>query len=113
MVATLLHYWPKVDSGKEGRFLVELGEILKVTNAAEFAQMQGILFRQLAKSIASPHQEVAKRALCFWSNESFCNLVKDNITTVLPIMFASMYESSECHWNRYYFLIQLTFSSLT
>lgn len=46
-------------------------------------------------------KKVAERALYFWNNEYFCNLVSDNVETILPIMFAPLYENSKGHWNRY------------
>lgn len=45
--------------------------------------------------------QVAERALYFWNNEYFCNLVGDNVEVILPIMFAPLYENSQGHWNRY------------
>jgi hypothetical protein len=45
--------------------------------------------------------QVAERALYFWNNEYFCNLVSDNVETIMPIMFAPLYENSKGHWNRY------------
>ena len=44
--------------------------------------------------------QVAERALYFWNNEYFCNLVSDNVEVILPIMFAPLYENSKGHWNR-------------
>ena len=44
---------------------------------------------------------MAERALYFWNNEYFCNLVSDNVDVILPIMFAPLYENSKGHWNRY------------
>lgn len=44
--------------------------------------------------------QVAERALYFWNNEYFCNLISDNVDVILPIMFASLYENSKGHWNR-------------
>jgi serine/threonine-protein phosphatase 2A regulatory subunit B' len=64
-------------------------------------KVQEPLFNQLAKSVASPHFQVAERALYFWNNEYFCNLVSDNVEVILPIMFAPLYENSKGHWNRY------------
>ena len=43
---------------------------------------------------------MAERALYFWNNEYFCNLVSDNVEVILPIMFAPLYENSKGHWNR-------------
>jgi serine/threonine-protein phosphatase 2A regulatory subunit B' len=45
--------------------------------------------------------QVAERALYFWNNEYFCNLVSDNVEIILPIMFPPLYENSKDHWNRY------------
>jgi serine/threonine-protein phosphatase 2A regulatory subunit B' len=97
----LLRYWPKVNSTKEVMFLNEVEDIFEVMDPAEFAKVQEPLFHQLAKSVASPHFQVAERALYFWNNEYFCNLVSDNVEIILPIMFAPLYENSKGHWNRY------------
>lgn len=96
----LLRYWPKTNSTKEVMYLNEVEDIFEVMDPAEFAKVQVPLFQQLAKSVASPHFQVAERALYFWNNEYFCNLVSDNVETILPIMFAPLYENSKGHWNR-------------
>ncbi|KAJ9629774.1 serine/threonine-protein phosphatase 2A 56 kDa regulatory subunit delta isoform [Taxawa tesnikishii (nom. ined.)] len=100
VVLGLLRYWPKVNSTKEVMYLNEVEDIFEVMDPAEFAKVQVPLFQQLAKSVASPHFQVAERALYFWNNEYFCNLVSDNVDTILPIMFAPLYENSKGHWNR-------------
>ncbi|PHH49096.1 Serine/threonine-protein phosphatase 2A 56 kDa regulatory subunit delta isoform [Ceratocystis fimbriata CBS 114723] len=100
VVVGLLRYWPKVNSTKEVMFLNEVEDIFEVMDPAEFAKVQEPLFHQLAKSVASPHFQVAERALYFWNNEYFCNLVGDNVEIILPIMFAPLYENSKGHWNR-------------
>ncbi|PNS21201.1 Serine/threonine-protein phosphatase 2A regulatory subunit delta isoform [Sphaceloma murrayae] len=100
VVLGLLRYWPKVNSTKEVMFLNEVEDIFEVMDPAEFAKVQEALFTQLAKSVASPHFQVAERALYFWNNEYFCNLVSDNVDVILPIMFAPLYENSKGHWNR-------------
>ncbi|KYK57273.1 putative B56-delta regulatory subunit of protein phosphatase 2A [Drechmeria coniospora] len=101
VVLGLLRYWPKVNSTKEVMFLNEVEDIFEVMDPAEFAKVQEPLFHQLAKSVASPHFQVAERALYFWNNEYFCNLVSDNVEIILPIMFAPLFENSKGHWNRY------------
>ncbi|KAH2155724.1 hypothetical protein KXV68_004997, partial [Aspergillus fumigatus] len=100
VVMGLLRYWPKTNSTKEVMYLNEVEDIFEVMDPAEFAKVQVPLFQQLAKSVASPHFQVAERALYFWNNEYFCNLVSDNVETILPIMFAPLYENSKGHWNR-------------
>ncbi|KAF2220769.1 phosphatase 2A regulatory B subunit-domain-containing protein [Elsinoe ampelina] len=100
VVLGLLRYWPKVNSTKEVMFLNEVEDIFEVMDPAEFAKVQEALFTQLAKSVSSPHFQVAERALYFWNNEYFCNLVSDNVEVILPIMFAPLYENSKGHWNR-------------
>ncbi|GAB7346976.1 hypothetical protein MBLNU459_g3131t3 [Dothideomycetes sp. NU459] len=100
VVLGLLRYWPKVNSTKEVMFLNEVEDIFEVMDPAEFAKVQEPLFQQLSKSVASPHFQVAERALYFWNNEYFCNLVSDNVDVILPIMFAPLYENSKGHWNR-------------
>jgi len=96
----LLRFWPKVNSPKEVMFLNEVEDIFEVMDPGEFQKIQVPLFHQLARSVSSPHFQVAERALYFWNNEYFCNLVGENVKVILPIMFASLYENSKTHWNR-------------
>lgn len=55
-----MRYWPKTNSTKEVMFLNEVEDIFEVMDPAEFAKVQEPLFHQLAKSVASPHFQVAR-----------------------------------------------------
>jgi serine/threonine-protein phosphatase 2A regulatory subunit B' len=96
----LLKYWPKVNSPKEVMFLNEVEEVLDVIDPGEFAKIQVPLFQQLAKCVNSQHFQVAERALYYWNNEYIVNLMGDNLATILPIIFPSLYQNSKSHWNR-------------
>ncbi|KAI8335420.1 protein phosphatase 2A regulatory B subunit [Chlamydoabsidia padenii] len=96
----ILRYWPKVNSAKEVMFLNEFEEILDVTDAMEFKNIMVPLFQRLAQCVSNPHFQVAERALYYWNNEYVVNLLADNIDTILPIMFPSLYKHSQTHWNR-------------
>lgn len=100
VVLGLLRYWPKVNSPKEVMFLNELEEILDVIDPIEFAKIREPLFKQLSRSVASPHFQVAERALYYWNNEYIVSLIGENVGVILPIMFASLYKNSKAHWNR-------------
>lgn len=100
VIAALLRYWPRTSSEKECMFLDEIGDIMDASGPTEFTRAQEKLFMQLAKCTVSPHVLVARRALFFWSNEKFCDFVEAHVESILPIMFTSVYESSDSHWNR-------------
>ncbi|XP_077530856.1 serine/threonine-protein phosphatase 2A 56 kDa regulatory subunit gamma isoform-like isoform X2 [Haemaphysalis longicornis] len=100
VILALLKFWPKVHSPKEVMFLNELEEILDVIEPAEFAKVMVPLFRQLARCVASPHFQVAERALYYWNNEYVMSLVSDNAAALLPIVFPALYRNSRAHWNK-------------
>ncbi|KXS15101.1 B56-domain-containing protein [Gonapodya prolifera JEL478] len=100
VVLGLLRFWPKVNSPKEVMFLNEMEEILDVIEPTEFQKIQDPLFKQIARCVASPHFQVAERALYYWNNDYIINLIQDNATVILPIMFSSLYRNSKTHWNR-------------
>lgn len=100
VVDGLLKFWPKVHSPKEVMFLNELEEILDVIEPTEFTKIMVPLFKQLARSVSSPHFQVAERALYFWNNEYIMSLVSDNTETILPIIFPALYKNSKTHWNK-------------
>jgi serine/threonine-protein phosphatase 2A regulatory subunit B' len=105
----LLRYWPKVNSPKQVMFLNEVEEILDVIDPAQFTKIQIALFTQLARCVASQHFQVAERALYYWNNEYIVNLMGDNLSVILPLVFPALYENSKSHWNRsdLYFFVAL------
>ena len=81
-------------------FLKEIEEILDIIEPQEFAKIQVALFQQISKCVSSPHFQVAERALYYWNNEYIINLIGENASVILPIMFSSLYKNSKTHWNR-------------
>ena len=81
-------------------FLNEIEEVLDVIEPQEFVKIQVPLFQQIARCVSSPHFQVAERALYYWNNDYIINLIGDNASVILPIMFSSLYRNSKTHWNR-------------
>uniref|UniRef100_A0A8C2IM60 Serine/threonine protein phosphatase 2A regulatory subunit n=1 Tax=Cyprinus carpio TaxID=7962 RepID=A0A8C2IM60_CYPCA len=99
VVRGLLKFWPKTCSQKEVMFLGEIEEILDVIEPTQFKKIQEPLFKQISKCVASPHFQVAERALYFWNNEYILSLIEENNAKILPIMFGNLYRISKEHWN--------------
>lgn len=73
----MLRFWPKVNSPKEVMFLNEIEEILDVIEPSEFVKIEGPLFTQIARCVASPHCQVCPlpNIIIFfflWSFHSIC-----------------------------------------
>lgn len=81
-------------------FLGEAEEILDVIEPSQFVKVQEALFKQIAKCVASPHFQVAERALYYWNNEYIMSLIEENSNVILPIMFPNLYRISKEHWNQ-------------
>lgn len=64
VIRGLLKYWPVTNCQKEVLFLGELEEVLEATQAAEFQRIMVPLFRQIARSLNSPHFQVCRK-WCF------------------------------------------------
>lgn len=60
VIRGLLKYWPITNCGKEVLFLNELEEVLEGTQPAEFQRCLVPLFKQLGRSINSPHFQVCE-----------------------------------------------------
>lgn len=95
----LIRYWPVINSAKEVLFLNELEELLELTQPEEFQTILVPLFKQLSKSIGSPHFQVAERALFLWHNEYISSLIADHRAQVLPVIYPVLHVNSQSHWN--------------
>ncbi|KAJ1919643.1 serine/threonine-protein phosphatase 2A 56 kDa regulatory subunit delta isoform, partial [Tieghemiomyces parasiticus] len=100
VVRGLLKFWPKVNSPKEVMFLNELEEILAATDDEHFGAVCVPVFKQIARCMASPHFQVADRALGFWRNECLVELISRHRATILPIVFPVLMQHSRSHWHR-------------
>lgn len=100
VILGLLKYWPKVSSPKEVMFLNEIEEILDVMDLPEFEQIMQPLFERLAICVASPHFQIAERALYFWNNDNIVNLIREHVDVIFPLMFQTLYLNSNMHWNK-------------
>lgn len=95
----LIKFWPVTNSQKEVLFLNELEEVLELVQPEEFKVALVPLFKQIAKTIGSPHFQVAERALFLWHNEYISSLIADHRHEVLPIIFPVLHVNSQHHWN--------------
>ncbi|CAF0916454.1 unnamed protein product [Didymodactylos carnosus] len=110
IIRGLLKFWPKTCSTKEVLFLNELEEILDIIDPQEFKKIIGPLFRQISRSAASSHFQVAERSLAFWHNEYVIQLVEDNLEQILPIILPNLCRISKTHWNAN--IVQLVYNVL-
>jgi serine/threonine-protein phosphatase 2A regulatory subunit B' len=81
-------------------FLNEIEEILDIIEPTEFQKVQVPLFQQISRCLSNPHFQVAERALYYWNNEYIVGLIGENVQTILPVIFSSLYRNSKSHWNR-------------
>ncbi|MQL90067.1 hypothetical protein Taro_022639 [Colocasia esculenta] len=100
VIRGLLKYWPVTNCQKEVLFLGELEEVLEATQPAEFQKCMVPLFRQIARCLNSSHFQVAERALFLWNNDHIVNLIAQNRSVVLPIIFEALEKNILSHWNQ-------------
>lgn len=99
VISGLLRYWPVTNSSKEVLFLNELEELLELTQPEEFSVLLPSLGRRLAKTVGSPHFQVAERALFLWHNEYISGLFADQRGPLLEILYPVLHVNSQSHWN--------------
>lgn len=99
LIKGLLKYWPVTNSQKEVLFLNELEEVLEMTQPEEFKRVMVPVFKQLSRTIGSPHFQVAERALFMWQNEYISSLIAANRDVILPLLYPVLHVNSQHHWN--------------
>ncbi|KAF5953485.1 hypothetical protein HYC85_006341 [Camellia sinensis] len=100
VIRGLLKYWPVTNCQKEVLFLGELEDVLEATQAAEFQRCMVPLFRRIARCINSYHFQIAERALFLWNNDHIVNLIAQNRSVILPIIFEALEKNVQSHWNQ-------------
>jgi len=100
IVQGLLNFWPVQSSTKELLFLNELDEVLDLTSPEDLNGIDEQLFGQIAKSIGSPHFQVAERALFLWNNDTVAQHTNKHRVRILPLLYPALSNNSMRHWNQ-------------
>ncbi|KAH7438849.1 hypothetical protein KP509_04G033500 [Ceratopteris richardii] len=100
VIKGILKFWPLTNSHKEVILLGEVEEVLEITREAEFQRCMVPLFRQISRSLSSPHFQVAERALMLWNSNHIVNLITQNRHVILPLIFSALENNFVGHWNQ-------------
>ncbi|CAK9036994.1 Serine/threonine-protein phosphatase 2A 56 kDa regulatory subunit delta isoform (PP2A B subunit isoform B'-delta) (PP2A B subunit isoform B'-gamma) (PP2A B subunit isoform B56-delta) (PP2A B subunit isoform PR61-delta) (PP2A B subunit isoform R5-delta), partial [Durusdinium trenchii] len=101
VVQALLKFWPKRSAAKQILFLGEIGEIVNYMEPAHFAQVQGIMVRQLCDCISGHHFQVAEYAMGLLNNNSLYAMIFEDLAMrrqVLPALLMALRVAASS-WN--------------
>ena len=100
LLERLLKYWPFANSVKETLFLTELQEVLEVCEVDKVDHLINKLFRRIVRSIGGIHLQVADRAMCFFENDYFLNILKTYKEKTFPMLVPVIVDLAENHWHK-------------
>jgi len=96
----LLKYWPFANCVKETLFLTELQEVLEVCEVEKIEHLVPKLFQRIVRSIGGDHLQVADRAMCFFENDYFLNILKTYKNKTFPMLVPVIVQLAENHWHK-------------
>jgi serine/threonine-protein phosphatase 2A regulatory subunit B' len=96
----LLKYWPFANCVKETLFLTELQEVLEVCEVEKVEVLIPKLFKRIVKCIGGIHLQVADRAMCFFENDYFLNILKTYKSETFPMLVPVIVDLAENHWHK-------------
>jgi len=96
----LLKYWPFANCVKETLFLTELQEVLEVCEVDKIDALVGKLFKRIVRCIGGIHLQVADRAMCFFENDYFLNVLKNYKEKTFPMLVPVIVDLAENHWHK-------------
>lgn len=96
----LLKFWPFANCIKETLFLTELQEVLEVCEVDKVEHLIPRLFKRIVKCIGGIHLQVADRAMCFFENDYFLNILKTYKEKTFPMLVPIIVDLAENHWHK-------------
>jgi serine/threonine-protein phosphatase 2A regulatory subunit B' len=96
----LLKYWPFANCIKETLFLTELQEVLEVCEVDKVEHLINKLFKRIVKCIGGIHLQVADRAMCFFENDYFLNILKTYKDKTFPMLVPIIVDLADNHWHK-------------
>ena len=99
LLEALLKYWPFAATEKELLFLAELLETLEIVDHGAIEHLIPKLFKRLMKCISGDNMHVCDRAMCYFENEYFLNIVKKYKSDTYPIIVPKLIAMDD-HWQK-------------
>jgi serine/threonine-protein phosphatase 2A regulatory subunit B' len=96
----LMKYWPFANYIKEVLFLSELLEALEVTDLDKLQPYLNKIILRFIKAISSQHVSVRDRAISYFDNQFFVNLLSVYSRKIYPMMVPAISEIGDTHWNK-------------
>ena len=96
----LLRYWPYANCVKETLFLAELQEVLEVCEVDKIEHLVPKLFKRIVRCIGGIHLQVADRAMCFFENDYFLNILKSYKEKTFPMLVPVIVDLADNHWHK-------------
>lgn len=96
----LLKYWPFANTEKEIMFLTELLEVIEVLNVEQCGHLVHKLFTRITRCIGGSQLHVIDRAMCFFENEYFLNLLRTYKEITFPMLVPVVKDLAKNHWHK-------------
>ena len=91
---------PFAYSVKATLFLAELQDVFEVCEVDKIEQLVLKLFMRIVICIGGIHLQVADRAMCFFENDYFLNILKTYKDKTFPMLVPVIVDLAENHWHK-------------
>ena len=81
-------------------FLTELQEVLEVCEVDKIEHLIPRLFKRIVRCIGGIHLQVADRAMCFFENDYFLNILKTYKDKTFPMLVPVIVDLADNHWHK-------------
>lgn len=99
LLDALLKYWPFAATEKEILFLTELKEVIEIIEPKSIEHLIQKLFKKIIRCIGGENMHVCDRAMCFFENEYFLNILRTYKDTTYPILVPVIVDLAKNHWH--------------
>jgi serine/threonine-protein phosphatase 2A regulatory subunit B' len=96
----LMKYWPFANYIKEVLFLSELLEALEMSEMDKLQPYLNKIIKRYIKAISSQHVSVRDRAISYFDNQFFVNMLSIYTKRIYPMMVPAISEIADTHWNK-------------
>lgn len=80
--------------------MTELQEVLEVCEVQAVESLIPKLFKRIVKCISGIHLQVADRAMCFFENDYFLNILKTYKDKTFLMLVPIIVDLAENHWHK-------------
>eukprot|EP00298_Acanthocystis_sp_HF-20_P012419 c19876_g1_i4.p1 GENE.c19876_g1_i4~~c19876_g1_i4.p1 ORF type:complete len:354 (+),score=109.02 c19876_g1_i4:421-1482(+) len=100
IINPIIGYWPHLNSSKQALLILEIVDILDITDYEHFKPICVSVLSLLGRCMNSVNYQIGEKSIKCFENEKVLELLKESEEISIPLLYPFVREAADNHWHK-------------